>query len=69
MEITTFIKPVKVVSVAATLDILEVGQSTKILFTDAKPTTIASQACRFKSKSFTVTVKGQNSSTLVTRQK
>jgi hypothetical protein len=62
------IKPIRVVSVTKTLEALNPGESVRILFADAKPSTINTTASRLSGKTFTISLKGQTNATLITRQ-
>ena len=52
------LKPLRIISVKGTLNLLEVGQETFILFSDAKPSTIRAPADRLKGKKFHITEAG-----------
>jgi len=61
------LKPVRIISVKGTLNLLEIGQETYILFTDSKPSTIRTTADRLKGKKFIITEAGLVDRTKVIR--
>jgi hypothetical protein len=61
------LKPVRIISVKGTLNLLDVDQETFILFSDAKPSTIRTTADRLKGKKFIISEAGLIDRTKITR--
>ena len=63
------LKPVKIISVKGTLNLLDLEQETFIFFSDAKPSTIRATADRLKGKKFYITEAGLVDRTRIIRTK
>lgn len=63
------IKPVKRIDIRATLRLMSVGDSTYLLFRDAKPNSIRQAARALKPKKFEVSEAGQVDRTIINRLK